>query len=297
MFVREFCPEEMMRARSGEDTLRELKSRGARRLKSVSFRANRSTIWSLTRDATVLNLHVAYRRAPASILDAFATIVRGRGWKTVAVRDASAVVQNWPGLTPVLEAVRTSHAIRLRQSAHRCGDDEEVTHCCATPEQRSYLRAVYGYLNKTRFDGLLPADVAVRLSNRMTASLGHMIPGRDRKRGRFVMEIALNVDLMLEGNGAERMDTLLHEMAAGRRARARNDLEEMGASRWLPRGDQVRPSGGSASTTHGADHPGSTPASGAPAEGGLAARARWRSAYTSPRAASTTASTVMPNFS
>jgi predicted SprT family Zn-dependent metalloprotease len=28
-----------------------------------------------------------------------------------------------------------------------------------------------------------------------------------------VVEIALNVDLMLEGNGAERVDTLLHEMA------------------------------------------------------------------------------------
>ena len=110
--------EETMRARSGEDTLRELRSRGARRLKSVNFRANRSTIWSLTQDATVLNLHVAYRRAPASVLDAFATIVRGRGWKTVAVREASEVVHGWPGLTPVLEAVRTSHAIRLRQSVH-----------------------------------------------------------------------------------------------------------------------------------------------------------------------------------
>ena len=47
----------------------------------------------------------------------------------------------------------------------------------------------------------------------MSASLGHMIPGQDRRRGRYIVEIALNVDLMLEGNGAERMDTLLHEMA------------------------------------------------------------------------------------
>ena len=61
-----------MRARSTEDFLRELKERGARRLKKVRFRANRSTIWSLTQDATVLNVHVAYRRAPAGILDAFA---------------------------------------------------------------------------------------------------------------------------------------------------------------------------------------------------------------------------------
>jgi predicted SprT family Zn-dependent metalloprotease len=40
-----------------------------------------------------------------------------------------------------------------------------------------------------------------------------MIPAEDRKRGRYVVEIALNVDLMMEGNGAERIDTLLHEMA------------------------------------------------------------------------------------
>jgi hypothetical protein len=201
-----------MRARSSEDMLRELKSRGARRLKRVNFRANRSTIWSLTQEATVLNLHVAYRRAPGSILDALATVVRGRGWRTDSVREASERVANWPGLTPVLEAVRKSHAQRMRRGV-QCGGDEELTHCCATPEQRAYLRALYRYLNKTRFDGLLPDDVPVRLSNRMSASLGHMIPGQDRRRGRYVMELALNVDLMLEGNGAERMDTLLHEMA------------------------------------------------------------------------------------
>lgn len=202
-----------MRARSSEETLRELQRRGAKRLKSVNFRANRSTIWSLTQDGAALNLHVAYRRAPASILDAFATIVRGRGWRTQAVRVASETVRSWPGLTPVLEAVRTSHARRQQMAMARCGDDDEVTHCCATPEQRRYLKALYRYLNKTRFDGLLPSDIPVRLSSRMTASLGHMIPGRDRRRGRFVVELALNVDLMLEGNGAERMDTLLHEMA------------------------------------------------------------------------------------
>ncbi len=202
-----------MCVRSAEDTLRELKSRGALRLEKVNFRANRSTIWSLTQNGTVLNLHVAYRRSPPSILDAFAAIVSGRGRRTGAVRAATERIQSWPGLTPVLEAVRTSHAQRMRSAALRCGDDVEVTHCAATPEQRRYLRSLYRYLNKTRFDGLLPEDVPVRLSNRMSASLGHMIPGEDRRRGRYVVELALNADLMLEGNGAERMDTLLHEMA------------------------------------------------------------------------------------
>lgn len=202
-----------MRARSSEETLRELQLRGARRLKGVNFRANRSVIWSLTQDTTVLNLHVAYRRAPASILDALATIVRGRGWRTAAVREASEQVRTWPGLTPVLEAVRASHAQRRRRAATGGAAGAEVTPCCGTPEQRRYLRAVYRYLNMTRFDGLLPDDIPIRLSNRMKVGLGHMLPGRDRKGGRVVIELALNVDLMLEGNGAERMDTLLHEMA------------------------------------------------------------------------------------
>jgi len=202
-----------MRARSAEDFLKELKERGARRLKGVRFRANRSTIWSLTQDATVLNVHVAYRRAPASILDAFATIVRGRGYRTAAVKEAAEQVRNWQGLGPVMEAVRAYHAQRMRRAAHRCDEDDQVTHCCATRGQRTYLRALYRYLNRSRFDGLLPHDLPVRLSNRMSTSLGHVIPAQDRRRGRFVIELALNVDLMLEGNGAERMDTLLHEMA------------------------------------------------------------------------------------
>jgi hypothetical protein len=87
------------------------------------------------------------------------------------------------------------------------------THCCATPAQRAYLRAVYAYFNETRFGGVLPAAVPVRLSSRMRTALGHMLPGVDEDGDRCVVEIALNVDLMLAGNGAERADTLLHEMA------------------------------------------------------------------------------------
>lgn len=200
-----------MRPRSHQAFLRELHARGARRLRKVSFRANRSTIWSLTQNGTALNVHVAYRRAPASILDAFAVLAGAGRPSRAEVRQAAERVRDWPGLDPVLEAVRSAYAQRRRRAA--CSDDGEVTHCCATPEQRAYLRALYRYLNDTRFDGLLPDDVPVRLSNRMTSSLGHMIPGYDRRRGRYVVELALNVDLMLEGNGAERLDTLIHEMA------------------------------------------------------------------------------------
>jgi hypothetical protein len=47
----------------------------------------------------------------------------------------------------------------------------------------------------------------------MKSALGHMLPGEETGGERRIEEIALNVDLMLEGNGAERIDTLLHEMA------------------------------------------------------------------------------------
>ena len=144
-----------MRARSSEDTLRELKSRGARRLKKVNFRANRSTIWSLTQDATVLNLHVAYRRAPASILDAFATIVRGRGWRTAQCgkpRSAYRTGRVSPRARSRAHVACAAHASRRPAMRKRTTRSRIAA---ATKEQRAYLRALFRYLNKTRFDGLL----------------------------------------------------------------------------------------------------------------------------------------------
>jgi hypothetical protein len=46
----------------------------------------------------------------------------------------------------------------------------------------------------------------------MVSRLGQMVPGEIDGRRR-VLEIALNVDLMLAGNGLPRLDTLVHEMA------------------------------------------------------------------------------------
>ena len=204
-----------MRERSEEAMRRELRSRGARRLKKVSFRRNRSTIWSLTQDATVLNLHDAYRRAPVSVVDAFATIVRGRGRRTDAVREAMRKVREWHGLEPAMSSVRKAHAgVSLREASERGSSSfSSSSSCCATPGQLRYLRTLYQYLNETRFEGRLPRNVPIRLSSRMQTSLGHMVPGVRPDGRRYVLEIALNVDLMLAGNGPERLDTLLHEMA------------------------------------------------------------------------------------
>jgi hypothetical protein len=190
----------------------ELVRRGAHRLAKVTFRNNRSTIWSLTQGATVLNLHEAYRGAPDSVLDAFASIVRGRGWRTASVRRASEVVRGWPGLMPAMEAA-LENGMSPSGDGGGCDAVRERTHCCATPAQHRYLRALYAYLNTTRFEGRLPADLSIRLSSRMRSSLGHVIVGGKEEAERYVVEIALSVDLMLEGNGSERVDTLLHEMA------------------------------------------------------------------------------------
>jgi hypothetical protein len=181
-----------------------LRRRGAKKLQRVTFRKNRSTVWSLTQRGTALNLHVAYQAAPADIMEAFAIIVKTGGVATAASRRASDVVLAWPELTRALEAARAADHRRRRTL---------VRHCCGTDDQREYLRSLYRYFNATRFGGLLPGDIPLRLSNRMRSSLGHMMPGRHRNGHRYVIEIALNVDLLLPGNGAERVDTLLHEMA------------------------------------------------------------------------------------
>ncbi|MBT8487365.1 MAG: hypothetical protein KJO65_00930, partial [Gemmatimonadetes bacterium] len=53
------------------DFAQEIRRRGAVGVHSVTFRDNRSTLWSLTQGGAVLNVHRAYRNAPPDVLDAF----------------------------------------------------------------------------------------------------------------------------------------------------------------------------------------------------------------------------------
>ena len=140
--------------------------------------------------------------------DAFATLAREGGIDSAESRRAATAVSEWPALATAIREARETHGAR-----RLVGSGRDPTHCCATTEQREYVLALYRYFNETRFGGRLPCDVPVRLSRRMKSALGHMLPGEDADRRRCVLEIAMNVDLMLEGNGAERIDTLLHEMA------------------------------------------------------------------------------------
>ena len=189
-------------ALSPEQFLAELRRRGATRLRRVSFRNNRSTVWSLTQRGSVLNLHAAYGSASPGLLDAFADLLRDGRWGVAAERSrAASIIRAWP---PLGEAMRRARATTRKRPE---------SPCCATSGQSRYLRIVFQYFNETRFAGRLPDNLPLRLSNRMKSALGHMVPGEERDGARTVEEIALNVDLMLEGNGAERIDTLLHEMA------------------------------------------------------------------------------------
>jgi len=186
---------------SPREFLLELQRRGATRLSRVSFRSNRSTLWSLTRNGRALNLLEAYAQAPDELLDAFAALVREGGVRSAATRRAAGLIGAWP------EARQSLKNARLAR------ENEPSGGCSATPEQARYLRGLYRYFNVTRFAGTLPDEVPIRLSARMVSALGHMLPGETSDGRRRVVEIALSVDLMLEGNGAERVDTLLHEMA------------------------------------------------------------------------------------
>ena len=177
----------------------------------MTFRDNRSTIWSLTDRGRRLNLHFFYGPATTEILDAFAVIATEGGLGSARAERAGRQVHEWPPLAEAIERSRVEYARRRVRDA--AAGDGGLTHCCATPDQRRYLRLLYDYFNRTRFGGVLPADMPLRLSRRMRSALGHMLPGPDGPAGREVGEIALNVDLMLRGNGAERVDTLLHEMA------------------------------------------------------------------------------------
>lgn len=197
--------------RTPDQILALLRDRGADRLRRVALRRNRSTLWSLTQGGRNLNLHRAYGRAPMTVLRAF-VVIAGEGWsrrRSERYERACRTVAAWPGVGEDIRRIRAAERRRRRTRRQR---EPGVGPCCATPDQLRYLAQLYQHLNATRFDNRLPSSVPLRLSRRMRSRLGQMVPGSVGGR-RVVVEIALNLDLMLEGNGRERVQTLLHEMA------------------------------------------------------------------------------------
>ena len=190
--------------RTSEEVLRFIRQSGARRLERVTFRANRSTIWSLTRGGRALNLHEGYRRAPDSVLRAFGVIVTRAHRPDGSYRDACRVVRDWPGV---------DRAIRMRRTARKPGQRRRrMTRCQGTEAERARMRALYERLNEARFHDRLPTDIPLRISRRMKTRLGHMAAEGSADQ-RLVGEVALNRVLFRRGNEAVLVETLLHEMA------------------------------------------------------------------------------------
>jgi hypothetical protein len=197
-----------MQEQAPETFLAALRERGIRRIRQVRFKNNRERLLSLSRDGDLLNVHVCFATAPAEILDSLADFLRARDGSAES-RNAIAVLRDWPGTRDGLDRAR-------EDAAARNGGDERVPkagHCCGTAAQRRYLRRLYVQLNRERFRGGLPRDLPIRLSNRMETRYGHVRYHVRRSGKREVVELALNVDLMLDGNEQDLLDTMLHEMA------------------------------------------------------------------------------------
>jgi len=197
----------------GDEILRALRERGVRGYRAVRFRRNRSTILSVGRDGATLNLHDAFREAPARILDALATYLSSGRAGPDEVAAALRTIREWKVLRRGLREAGRRERRRRRGAGGSRGTPAHRTPCCATPEQRRYLRALYRHYNRTRFGGRLPANLTVRLSSRMRSRFGQVRLHRRADGRRIVLDIALHADLMLPGNDWARHDTLLHEMA------------------------------------------------------------------------------------
>lgn len=161
-------------------------------------------MWSLTRDATVLNVHEAYSRAPDYVLDAFARIAVAVR-RSTGYRAATRTVRDWPG---VEEGLREAYETHRRTS----GRTRARVPCVGSEAERERLRALYVYFNTHRFDGQLPSDLPLRLSDRMKSRLGHVAP-REKDGVRRIDELAINRRLLRVGNEVVLHETLLHEMA------------------------------------------------------------------------------------
>jgi hypothetical protein len=178
-----------------DDVLAALRARGVADVARVRFRDNRSRLISLSADRARLNLHSCFRAASPDVLEAITAFAGARG-DTLGYRRAIARLREW-------------HEAQVAGSE---ADPDAVGPCSGTPEQLQALAHAYRQLNRSHFGGLLPDLLPVRLSDRMTRRLGHVQYGRSTT-SRSVTEIALNIDLLLEGNDAALTDTLLHEMA------------------------------------------------------------------------------------
>jgi hypothetical protein len=195
----------LMTAHAPSDVvLAALKAHGTT-IRRVRYRQNRSVLVSVSRDGRTLNTHECFRDAPWPVIEAIVSFVRCAR-RSPQYRRALAVIRGWEGARRGLEQAR-----RRRQPR-------------STPRGRAvelaYLQTLFDGYNAERFGGRLP-DVPLRVSRRMTRSLGTIAYGAEGAEGgeggeggeRAVREITISADLLLPENRAVLVDTLLHEMA------------------------------------------------------------------------------------
>jgi hypothetical protein len=182
---------------SESDFIEALRSRGVRSLRRVRFKPNRTRLVSLSADQRALNVHECFRGASDDVLDAVSDFLRltpgSAGQRRAVERMRTWCEGQVAQDDSTLEPVRSTHA--------------------GSPEQLAFLESAYIRLNEERFGGVLPTDIPLRLSDRMSRRFGHVLYGRRKDDRHGVEEIALNIDLMMEGNERHLLDTLLHEMA------------------------------------------------------------------------------------
>lgn len=208
-------PESSLSNVTEERFVAELRSRGVTHITTVRFKENRRTLISPGRDGKSLNVHVGYRQATREMFDYFATLLKDRGRRTYEAQAASSFLLRYPPVQRALDAVRKEKGRRdSLRSLTRGRGAPRVGPNAATPAQQQYLEAFYRHLNDAHFEGRLPNDIPLRLSKGAKSAYGWVKPWTDPADGqRKIGEIALHMDLMREENDAERLDTMLHEMA------------------------------------------------------------------------------------
>jgi len=188
-----------------ETMLRILARRGCRRLEDIRFKNNRGRIISLSKDSRTLHVHVCFEDADDDVLNAIVTFLKA-GRRSYAYRESIRVMRDF------FDAHGQKYAtITPEEEDFRLKRDMERLQCVGTSDQRAFIREAYARYNAGLFNSRLPA-VKLRFSDRMRSRLGHIRYHTTSSDERIVLELALNIHLMLPGNEAILLDTLLHEM-------------------------------------------------------------------------------------
>lgn len=200
----DFSPAQSAPRFDEDSLLRALARRGCRRLEEVRFKKNRGRIISLSKDGRTLHVHACFQDADEEVVNAVVTFLKA-GRRSYAYRESIRVMRD--------------HFDRHSQKYGPDPEEEDLLlmrgidrlRCAGTAEQREFIREAYSRYNAGLFNSRLPA-VKLRLSDRMRSRLGHIRYHTTSAGERIVLELALNIHLMLPGNEAILLDTLLHEM-------------------------------------------------------------------------------------